>query len=936
MTRAARHRLLRAAVAGVVLLPAAPAAAAPERFHHAVGYDVVDSGDTCTTLCQLGRSGGGAGQLGGPGTVSASGNEIFVSELDVTLLSSPNPRISVFDVAAGQFVRALGQDVAGPGTKVCTTSCAFSRVSADSLNAPAGSALSGGELFVADRNRVAVLDPATGVLRRAFGLNVGGLGVNLCTPPATPCAGAGNIGTSAGALGGTVGVAVFGGHVFVAEGSAGNRVSVFTTAGAFEYAFGKNVKVGGGDLCTSATGCQAGSAGGGAGLLSGVVAIAISGDGSKLFLSEAGNERVSVFNPTTGAFLRAFGKDVGGPNTGVDSCTVTCFGGVAGSALGQFAGVRGLAVSGGELAVAEFGNNRVSFFDTATGAFVRAIGRDVGGPGFNVCAGICQAGAFGDTPALGSPFGVAVAGGRVVVTQYVLLAANLLSFDVANRVLVFDAQTGAFERGFGKSVLPGASGEQERCSAVCEAGRAGGRAGQLAGPQGAAVADGRLFVADTDNNRVLAYDVPSGTFVRAFGKDVGGAGVNVCTSTCQAGIADSAAAALSGPVGVAASGGLVFVADAANNRVMSFSAATGAFVRGYGKNVGGANTTTCAGLCQAGKAGAGAGELDEPAGVAVAGSELLVSERGNGRVSVYTVATGVYTRTFGAGRLAEPSGIAVSGGEVFVGERANRRVSVFDAASGAFVRALGRNVGGSGTSACTSSCRAGGAGPGTGRLDVPVALAVVGDELYVGESNNNRVSVLDAATGALRRAFGDGVGGAGADTCVSSCQPGGDGYAAGQFSGPSGLAVADSWVYVSDRANNRIDVYSTADSAPPVADVPAPAPLVAGPPLPPAVAKPAPAMKAKLSIARTTLAVALRRGLLVTVNGAKPGRLRLVARQGKKIVASGSGTVARAGTARIRMTFTRSAKRSLRRARLVKLKISGPGLALTITLRRGK
>jgi DNA-binding beta-propeller fold protein YncE len=1007
----------------VALGISAPAAAAsPEAFNYAVGYDVVNNGDTCTTLCQYGRSGTGSGQLAGPLLASASGNQVFVGELDITDFDTPpSPRMSVFDVAAGKFVRALGRDVNGPNTFACTTSCGPARPSATSLNVPGGSALAAGELFVADRQRVAVLDPTTGVLKRAFGRNVGGAGVNLCT---TNCVGFGNLGAAAGELSGPAAVAVSGGHVFVLE-STNSRVSVFTTAGAFEYAFGKDVKIGGGDFCTVATGgCKAGAPGGGAGRLSSPAAIAISGDGTKLFISEteAGNERVSVFNPTTGAFIRAFGRNVGGPGDDLCLAAETCFPGTQGTGVGQFAGTRGLSVSGNQLAVGETFNNRVSVFNTDTLDPVRAIGKNVGGPGTTVCTGICTAGDAGDTPSLASPSGVALAGGKLAITQNTVIAADFLSFDFAHRLLVFDAQTGKFERGFGKSVRPGGNGEKERCTAACEAGLAGGKAGQLNAPQGTAVSGGQVFVADTANNRVTVFNTVSGAFVRAFGKDVGGTGVDVCTSSCAAGGAGFEAGELDGPVGVAVSGGQVFVADNDNNRVAAFNVATGAFTRAYGKNVGGPGTTTCTGICQAGVVGSGAGELDEPVGVTVAGSEVLVSERDNNRVSAFNVSTGAFARTFGkdvggagvnvcaggcqagaggsgAGRIDEPSGISASGGQVFVGERRNRRVSVFTAATGAFVRAIGKNVGGSGTGVCSSTCNAGGGGPGTGRLDVPVAVAVAGGELFVGESNNNRVSVFNPTTGAFLRAFGKNVGGSGANSCTSSCQAGRDGYAAGQLDGPFGVAVGGSFVYVGDSRNNRLAVYSTDRAAPTTTDdVPATSPTApvtvtltatdaggagvartyytkgVNPAAPTtassvysAAAKPAlakgeriryfstdnagnaepehgsrvvtlpPAVpKAKLKVARITLATALRKGILVRVSGAKPGRLSLVARKGRTKVAAGKGNVARNGTAKIRLKFTRSAKRSLRKAKKVKLKISGGGGSLTITLRKGK
>ena len=90
---------------------------------------------------------------------------------------------------------------------------------------------------------------------------------------------------------------------------------------------------------------------------------------------------------------------------------------------------------------------------------------------------------------------------------------------------------------------------------------------------------GDVYVADTDNNRVDEFS-QAGVFVRAFGKDVGGSRVDVCTSLCVAGTGGDGAGELETPRGVAVSGsGDVYVGDSDNNRVDEFTQA-GVFVQG--------------------------------------------------------------------------------------------------------------------------------------------------------------------------------------------------------------------------------------------------------------------------------------------------------------------------------------------------------------------
>ena len=93
--------------------------------------------------------------------------------------------------------------------------------------------------------------------------------------------------------------------------------------------------------------------------------------------------------------------------------------------------------------------------------------------------------------------------------------------------------------------------------------------------------------------------------------------------------------------------------------------------------------------------------------------------------------------------------------------------------------------------------------------------------------------------------------------------------------------------------------------------------------------------QARLAVAKKPkLAKALRSGLKVRLQGAGAGRLTLVAKRGKRIVARGSAKVGTAGTATVTLRFTKAAKRSLRSARSVRLKISGGGATVAVTLKR--
>lgn len=112
-----------------------------------------------------------------------------------------------------------------------------------------------------------------------------------------------------------------------------------------------------------------------------------------------------------------------------------------------------------------------------------------------------------------------------------------------------------------------------------------------------------------------------------------------------------------------------------------------------------------------------------------------------------------------------------------------------------------------------------GPGSGDGQVSVPAGMDVDRStaQLYVADTENQRIDVFDASTGQFTRAFGWGVtGGPGFGVCTSACVAGLSGSQAGQFSRPTRVGVDNSIgspspgaVYVVDRNNNRIQKFSS-------------------------------------------------------------------------------------------------------------------------------
>ncbi len=120
-------------------------------------------------------------------------------------------------------------------------------------------------------------------------------------------------------------------------------------------------------------------------------------------------------------------------------------------------------------------------------------------------------------------------------------------------------------------------------------GSAGEGAGQLSSPNAVAVNDETedVYVADTGNHRVDEFTA-TGTFIMAFGANVGGPGVDTCMLVCNAGTAGSGPGEFEAPAFVAVdnssgrSHGDVYVADAGDSLVSKFTA-EGALITSWGK-----------------------------------------------------------------------------------------------------------------------------------------------------------------------------------------------------------------------------------------------------------------------------------------------------------------------------------------------------------------
>jgi uncharacterized repeat protein (TIGR01451 family) len=300
-------------------------------------------------------------------------------------------------------------------------------------------------------------------------------------------------------------------------------------------------------------------------------------------------------------------------------------------------------------------------------------------------------------------------------------------------------------------------------------------------------ANGNLFIADSNNNRIRRVDAVTGAVTTVAGNGV---------SSYQGDGGSAILAALYNPTAVAVDGsGNLFIADTYNNRVRRVNAATGVI-----STVAGNGNTSFSGDTGL----ATAASLYSPQGLALdSQGNLFIAESSNHRIRRVDAATGIITTVAGNGAggfsgdssaataasLWYPRGVTLdSSGNLYIADTSNYRIRRVDAATGIITTVAG-------SSACCGSGD-GGAATAAG-LSYPGGTAVDrAGNLYIADSNSNRVRRVDAASGIITTIAGAGGNGFSGD---------GGPAAKAALNGPASVALdATGNVYIADSGNYRV------------------------------------------------------------------------------------------------------------------------------------
>lgn len=284
----------------------------------------------------------------------------------------------------------------------------------------------------------------------------------------------------------------------------------------------------------------------------------------------------------------------------------------------------------------------------------------------------------------------------------------------------------------------------------------------------------RLYIADTAHHRIVVSKL-DGTILHIIGAGTPG-------------LADGtfAAAQFNQPQGMALYGGELFVADTVNHaiRAINFETAMVRTVAGDGTQ---SNQRTI-------REGTGSA-LSSPWDLEVVGDTMYIAMAGTHQLWSLDPKSGAITRFAGSGRenivdgprldaqLAQPSGLSFGDGQLYFADSevsAVRRAG--PAAEGTVETLIGKGLFDFGDV------------DGTGdavRLQHALGVAWEAGKVYIADSYNHKIKVMDLASGAVRTLIGNGA-------------PGDATGAAMQLHEPGGVEVAEGVLYIADTNNHRI------------------------------------------------------------------------------------------------------------------------------------
>ena len=284
------------------------------------------------------------------------------------------------------------------------------------------------------------------------------------------------------------------------------------------------------------------------------------------------------------------------------------------------------------------------------------------------------------------------------------------------------------------------------------------------GPRGACLAspDGPLFVCDTGHHRLLIWNRPPAMDHTPAGMLIGQPGFAQEGRNAKGPVGP---ATLNVPTGIAASNGVLAVADAWNHRILIWHEYPARSNQPADVVLGQADFT--GGLANRGTSEAKADTLNWCYGVTIAGDRLLVADTGNRRVLLWNripTRSGAAPdlvlgqRDFttrdenggdapNAASMRWPHGMVIEGERLLIADAGNNRVMVWERIPTRNGAACDYVLGQAGMAVVDHNMSA--YYPTAGALNMPYGLAVLGDTLAVADTANSRLTGFELSTLAM-------------------------------------------------------------------------------------------------------------------------------------------------------------------------------------------
>jgi hypothetical protein len=510
--------------------------------------------------------------------------------------------------------------------------------------------------------------------------------------------------------------------------------------------------------------------------------IDVFGDGSRLYVVDGGNNRVMVWNtiPTSTATPANFA--LGQPNLTSNSSNN---GGISASTL---YGPNGGYTDGTRLFIADMVNNRILVWTSIPSASGQAANIVLGQPNFT--SSTANNGGI-SASTVNWPRSVYSSGTRLFVAD----SGN-------NRLLVWNTIPTSNQQ-----VADYVLGQPNFISSTANNGGISGSSLYIGNSRpGVLVDNGKLYVSDLSNNRVLVWNAfPSSNGQSAdfaIGRPNLTSNINTPTATTL------------GARDVYSDGARLFVADGGFHRVLiyntipSSSGQAADVVLGQPDFI--SSTPNHGGLS--------ASSMKFPASVFFDGTRLFVADEENHRVLIWN---SLPTTNFqpadlvlgqpnfttnswslgGASGMYWPTQVYGDGTRLYVSEQMNNRVLVWNTIPTTSGQAASFALGQPDLNGWTSNS----GGVSASRMNMPMDIYVSGSRLFVVDYGNNRVLGWNTIPTTSGQAANLVLG----QPNFTSNSINNGGISAGTFKYPSGISGSGTKLFVADSSNNRILIWNT-------------------------------------------------------------------------------------------------------------------------------